>query len=147
MSLRDELEKAGYSSAKTANKRKQSATKAKTKTEKHQEHRNFCEVCEFIQPDVERFIHKNPRIDGEWICSNCADKNEILDDFRKTHQSDSAKNGRYRRYYGPTKDFSKQDNKVQKDNRNKKSASGNEKEEVKPSRYEIDDDGEKNFNC
>ncbi len=162
MSLKDALQKAGFQSAKIENERKQKLKKEKTKVEKHQEHRNFCEVCEFIQPDVERFKHKNPRIDAEWICSNCADKNEILDDFRLTHQSDSARNGRYRRYYGHTKDFSKEVNAVQKDNRNrpkykhdrnKNRNPGNQRSESRDNRkrggskYKIDDDGEKNFNC
>jgi superfamily II helicase len=161
MSLKDALKKAGLSSTKTVNERDQ---KQLTKAEKHQGHRNFCEVCEFIQPDVERFSHKHPRIDAEWICSNCADKNEILDDFRMTNQSDSAKKGTYRRYYGHIKDFKKVENVVQKDNRSSgkfkhdknkphrtagnqnrnRNGNGNKKPAAN---YKIDDDGEKNFNC
>ena len=163
MSLKDQLEKVGFKSKKAENERRLKKLKKEvTKTEKHQERRNFCEICEFIQPDVERFKHKNPRVDAEWICSNCADKNEILDDFRITHQSDSAINGRFRRYYGHTKDFSNENTNVQQDNRGKpnhrnqrsakkpysnqrsdnrnKTSSGNRK-------YIIDENGEKNFNC
>jgi superfamily II helicase len=146
MSLKDALKKAGFSNVKDENERKHKIKKEVTKSEKHQEHRNFCEVCEFIQPDVERFRHKHPRIDAEWICSNCADKNEILDEFRLTNQSDSARNGGYRRYYGPIKDFSKEKGYVQKPRENqKKSSRGNKKDQS--SRFNVDDDGEKNFNC
>lgn len=163
MSIKDALQKAGYQSSKTQNERKRKLHKEKTKVEKHQERRNFCEVCETIQPDVELFKHRNPRIDAEWICSNCADKNEILDDFRKTQQSDSARNGRYRRYYGHTRDLSKEDKKIHADNRrrpnykhdrDKKRNPGNHRNDrnqnrsKKPrSKYTIDENGEKNFNC
>ncbi len=165
MSLKDALMKAGFQSTKTQNERQRKLKKEKTKVEKHQEHRNFCEVCECVQPDVERFKHRNPRIDAEWICSNCADKNEILDDFRLTNQSDFSRNGRYRRYYGHTKDFSKEQNKVQKDERRKPKykhdkfatkSPGNQRSDNRgrngnrrgtKKNYTIDENGEKNFNC
>ena len=165
MSLKDALMKAGYTSSRTQNERQRKLTKEKTKTEKHQEQRNFCEVCECIHPDVERFRHRNPRIDAEWICSNCADKNEILDDFRVTAQSDFSKNGRYRRYYGHTRDFSKEAPKVAKDNRQKHKykqdrfkddSRGNRgpgrnkphnKTRKSSRRYTVDENGDKNFNC
>jgi superfamily II helicase len=147
MSLKDALKKAGYSTAKDENERQRKLKKEVTKTEKHQEHRNFCEVCEFIQPDVERFRHKHPRIDAEWICSNCADKNEILDEFRLTNQSDSARTGGYRRYYGPIKDFSKEKGHINTPNGKRKGVSDGNKKETRSSRYKVDDDGEKNFNC
>ena len=38
-----------------------------TKVEKFQGKRNFCEVCDTTQPDVERFKHKNSRKDTKWI--------------------------------------------------------------------------------
>ncbi len=117
MSLKDALLKAGLKSSKSQNERDFKPKKEKKKSEVHQERRNFCEVCECIHPDVERFIHRMPSIDAQWICVNCADMAKIHDDFRVTHQSDFAKNRQYRRYYGPTKDFSKEQNKVQKDNR------------------------------
>jgi ribosomal protein L37AE/L43A len=150
MSLKDALMKAGYKSTKNENERQRKLKKEKSKVEKHQEHRNFCEVCEFIQPDVERFKHKNPLVDAEWICSNCADKNEILDDFRVTNQSDSARNGRYRRYYGPMKDFSKEKDFVQKPKKNFKKRNNNGNSDSRgnrSSRYTLDENGEKNFNC
>ena len=174
MSLKDALLKAGYHSTKVENERQKKLKKEKTKSEKHQEHRNFCEVCETTQPDVERFKHRNPRIDAEWICSNCADKNEILDDFRLTAQSDSARSRRYRRYYGHTRDLSKEDNNLQKDNRprhkykhergrehnmgnrqdNRHEGRGrnqghnqNRRDGKPKTKYRIDENGEKNFNC
>ncbi|MBT3584317.1 MAG: hypothetical protein HN509_05395 [Halobacteriovoraceae bacterium] len=103
-SMKDALKKAGFKATKDNNERKHVAAKKKTDAQKHQEERNFCEVCELIQPDVERFVHRNPTVDAEWICSACVDKNEIHDKFRKTHQSDFAKKGRYRREFGPTRD-------------------------------------------
>ena len=173
MSLKDALSKAGFKTAKTENERKQKVSKEKTKVEKHQENRNFCEVCEAVHPDVERFKHKNSRIDAEWICSNCADKNEILDDFRLTNQSHFSKTGRYRRYYGHTRDFAKEKNLVQKDNRpekkykhdrnkhrnpgnqsrsaksndNRRRGNGNSNGNKSNSRYTVDENGDKNFNC
>ncbi len=117
MSLKDALQKAGLRSTKTENERQRKLAKEKTKTERHQERRNFCEVCECIQPDVERFKHRNPRIDAEWICVNCADKNEILDDFRLTGQSEFSRTARYRRYYGHTRNLDAEKDTVQKDNR------------------------------
>ncbi|MDP7321199.1 MAG: hypothetical protein QF441_11350 [Bacteriovoracaceae bacterium] len=160
MSLKDALLKAGFKSSKIENERQRKLSKEKTKTEKHQERRNFCEVCECTQPDVERFKHKNPRIDAQWICSNCADKNEILDDFRVTAQSEFSTSGRYRRYYGHTRDLSKE-SPVVKDNRKKTKYKherngyrnpGNQKRHAAGKkrtsrRYKIDENGEKNFNC
>lgn len=147
MSLKDALLKAGLKSTKTENERAKKLKKEKHKIEKHQEQRNFCEVCEFIQPDVERFRHRNPLIDAEWICVNCADKNQILDECRITNQSDSAKNGRYLRFYGPLKDFSKEQSFVKKPNEKQNSKNDNSKTKSKKKNYKIDDDGEKNFNC
>jgi len=141
-SMKDALLKVGIQTTKTKNERKFKATKDQVQSEKHQQHRNHCEVCDFIQPDVERFKHNNPLVDAEWICSNCADKSEILDSFRITNQSDHALKGSYRRQYGHTKDFTgKGDiNKV------KKPARQTEKKK-EASKFKVDDDGEKNFNC
>jgi hypothetical protein len=81
-----------------------------------------------------------------------------------TNQSDSAKKGNYRRYYGHIKDFKKVENVVQKDNRSSgkfkydknkphrtagnqnrnRNGNGNKKPAAN---YKIDEDGEKNFNC
>ncbi len=126
MSLKEALLKAGFQSSKIENERVRKVKKEKTKTEKHQEHRNFCEVCETIQPDVERFKHRNPRIDAEWICANCADKNDILDQFRLTNQSDFARSGRYRRFYGPMKDFSQEGLPQKKERRHAREGHGNQ---------------------
>lgn len=147
MSLKDAMLKAGLKSTKTENERQRKLKKEKHKIEKHQEQRNFCEVCEFIQPDVERFRHRNPLVDAEWICVNCADKNQILDECRQTNQSDSAKNGRYLRFYGPMKDFSKEKDYIKKPNNKNHSKSKNGNTKSKKKNYKIDDDGEKNFNC
>ena len=144
-SLKDALLKAGLSSTKVENERKTKYKKDKTKIEKHQEKRNFCEVCETTQPDVEHFKHRNARVDARWICVNCADKNEIHDKFRVTAQSDFNRQGRYQRFYGPTL-------KVGGSEWNAKAGkpkSDKSQDDVKKSepRYMVDDDGEKNFNC
>lgn len=101
-SLKDQLLKAGFNTGKTQNERPKIIKKEKTKAQGHQEQRNFCEVCELIQPDVERYKHRNPTIDAEWICLRCADKNEIDDKFRVTDQSDVNKKGFFRREHGIT---------------------------------------------
>lgn len=131
MSLKQALLKAGLKSSKTENMREQKPKKEKTKIEKHQEHRNFCEVCECIQPDVELFKHRNRLITAEWICVNCADKNEILDEFRVTQQSEFSRTKRYRRYYGPMKDFSKTKSFGPKN----REASGNRSPKTDPNSY------------
>jgi hypothetical protein len=102
MSLKDALLKAGIKTAKVENERKLRPKKDIVKSEIHQSMRNFCEVCQTTQPDVERFNHRMPTVDAQWICSNCADKNQIHDKFRVTEQSQFAKTNRYRRFYGPT---------------------------------------------
>lgn len=141
MSMKDALKKAGLNSSRTQNDRKQVAKKDIKNSERHQETRNFCEVCDLIQPDVERFVHKNPTIDAEWICSACADREQIHDQFRMTNQSEFSKSKRYRREFGPTQEFS---NKSSKHSGSK----GIRKEDLqKESDFNIDDDGSKNFNC
>lgn len=172
MSLKDAMQKVGLRSSKLENERQRKLKKEKTKAEKHQERRNFCEVCECIHPDVEQFKHKNSRIDAQWICVNCADKNEILDDFRVSAQSDFSIDGRYKRYYGHTVNLNEKKAAVQKDNRkphkhkndrhrdsnrtnnnSKRFSKGrndrtNRRQDSKPkARYTIDENGEKNFNC
>lgn len=145
-SLKDALKNAGLSSSKVENERKRKYKKDKTKVEKHQEKRNFCEVCETTQPDVEKFKHKHPRIDAQWICVNCADKNEIHDKFRVTAQSDFNIQGRYQRFYGPTLKIGGKewDPKAHKGQRPKNNKPHKKKKEPK---YRIDENGEKNFNC
>lgn len=145
MSLKEAMLKAGLKSSKVENERKSKYKKDKTKVEKFQEKRNFCEVCETTQPDVENFKHKNSRIDAQWICVNCADKNEIHDKFRTTAQSDFNRQGRYQRFYGPTEKIGggEWNAKAGKGPRPQKQES---KKKAEP-KYTLDEDGEKNFNC
>jgi hypothetical protein len=73
---------------------------------KHHHHlRTNCEECERSTPDVEYYQHKNRSLDKYWLCVTCADKNNILDEFRQTMQSQHAQNKMFRRGYGPTKIF------------------------------------------
>lgn len=104
--MKEALKDAGLNSTMTENMRDSAKGRDRNQTEKHQHSRNFCEVCELIMPDVERFKHKNPTVDAEWICVGCADKNNILDEFRLTNQSDFAKQKKYRREFGATKEAS-----------------------------------------
>ncbi len=178
MSLKDALMKAGVKSTKTQNMREYTGPKKEQKkSELHQQERNFCEVCQLIHPDVERFKHKNPTVDAEWICSACADREEILDQFRITNQSEFARVKRYRREYGATKDFSEvnynkegahkkeaksthgrgdrsnrgphgqKNAKTNKPNNYRKNDRSNQGRSKKKASYSIDEDGEKNFNC
>ncbi len=110
MSLKDALLKAGIKSSKNENERAKPKS-IKSNTEKHQQSRNFCEVCELIHPDVERFKHRIPLLDAQWICLSCADKEMVHDKFRVSAQSQFAKQGRYLREYGPT--LKPEDNKNQ----------------------------------
>ena len=88
-SLKDALLKAGLKSSKNENDRQKRKNWVEVKKSViHQEQRNYCEVCESIQPDVERYKHRNPIIEAQWICVSCADKNMIDDKFRVTVQSD-----------------------------------------------------------
>lgn len=101
-SLKDALKNAGFTSSKTQNERGNTRGKVMTKSEKNQFSRNFCEVCERTLPDVERYKHRNPTVDAQWICVGCADENMIEDRFRVTAQSDFAKSKRFKRFYGET---------------------------------------------
>ena len=144
MSLKEAMLKAGLKSTKTENEREYSGpTKNKKKSELHQQGRNFCEVCKFIQPDVERFKHKNPTVDAEWICSSCADKEEIHDEFRMTNQSEFAIAKRYRREFGATKYFSQSSSNAKLKNSKKPHS----KSKNKKAKFKISNKGEKNFNC
>lgn len=106
-SMKDALLKAGYKTAKMENERPKVNAKQKTQTQVHQEERNFCEVCNSVQPDVERYKHRNALIDAQWICTKCADENMIHDKFRVTAQSDYSKKKIFSRRFGPTLDPSK----------------------------------------
>ena len=106
-SLKDALKDAGFKGKKSMNERETVKKKdVRKEAVKHQAQRNFCEVCELIQPDVELYKHRNPVIhDAEWICSKCADENMVADKFRETNQSDFAKKKRFMRQFGETKKF------------------------------------------
>lgn len=149
MSLKDALAKAGLKTTKSENERQYKPKKEVAKVERHQETRIFCEVCETTQQDVERYKHKNRLIDAEWICVNCADKNSIHDDFRLTQQSHASKNKSFKRFYGPTQDFSKEtiakgkSNNLRPKFQNKKRPQDRERKK----NYVLDEKGEKNFNC
>lgn len=126
-SLKDALLKAGFKPAKTQNERPKatlnkappannSASRpsapprshvnpnppAPKKIHAHQASRNYCEVCDRTQPDVEQYKHRNPTVHGQWICISCADKNEIPDSTRVTAQSDMSKKKMFRRFFGST---------------------------------------------
>ena len=69
-SMKDALIKAGFKPKKGENERQKRAHWEKVKKSVvHQEQRNYCEVCESIQPDVERYKHRNPTITAQWICA------------------------------------------------------------------------------
>lgn len=108
-SLKDQLMEAGFRSNKMENHRSSAKGREVKQSEKHQVTRNYCEHCGLIHPDVERYKHNMPTTEAEWICLACVDKLMIDDRFRTTNQSDMAKRGMFRRYFGQTKDFSKVD--------------------------------------
>ena len=129
-SLKDALLKAGLQSSKTQNDRVQKKGTNLKQSEKHQYTRTFCEVCELDHGDVERYKHRNPTIDAEWICLGCADKNMIDDRFRVTMQSELSKKGNFRRYFGATKDPKEFDRNFKPKNpRNNRNADGNKKQQ------------------
>jgi len=107
-SLKDQLMQAGFKTAKMENERDSAKGRPEKESEKHQVTRNFCEHCELIHPDVEHYKHRMPTTDAEWMCLACADKLMIDDKFRATHQSDMAKRKMFRRFFGMTKDFSRE---------------------------------------
>lgn len=106
-SLKDQLMEAGFRSNKMENHRSSAKGREVKQAEKHQVTRNYCEHCGLIHPDVERYKHHMPTTEAEWICLACVDKLMIDDRFRVTNQSDMAKRGMFRRYFGQTKDFSR----------------------------------------
>lgn len=108
-SLKDQLMQAGFRSNKMENHRESAKGRERNQAEKHQTTRNFCEHCNLIHPDVERYKHRMPTTEAEWICLGCADKLMIDDKFRVTQQSDVSKKNMFRRFFGATKDFSKEE--------------------------------------
>jgi len=109
-SLRDQLMEAGFRSNKMENHRESTRGREKKQAEKHQTTRNFCEHCSLVHPDVELYKHRMPTTEAEWMCLSCVDKLMIDDRFRKTRQSDVSKKGMFRRYFGATKDFDREEN-------------------------------------
>ncbi len=109
--LKDALKQAGFEPSKTVRQNERPKVNNKVRRKKihtHQEHRNFCEVCEKTCPDVENYRHRNPVIHtARWICCGCADKYEIMDECRQTAQSDFSRRGTFRRFFGRTKKFPK----------------------------------------
>lgn len=107
-SLKDALMGAGLkptSDAKSQNVREKVTKKQMTETVVHQGQRNFCEVCDQVRPDVERYFHRNPTTDAEWICVRCADQLQIPDTFRKTAQSETSIKKMFRREFGATQNI------------------------------------------
>lgn len=101
--MKDALIKAGFKPKQKENERQKRAHWEKVKKSVvHQEQRNYCEVCDSIQPDVERYKHRNPTITAQWICASCADKNLIDDKYRVTSQSDFSIKKLFKREYGMT---------------------------------------------
>ena len=108
--LKNALEKAGFKATEPSKKKKtpsrQQSYQPRKKTHSHHKQRNTCEACQIICPDVELYEHRNPALqNARWICVPCADKNMLLDDQRKTAQSESSKQGTFRRYFGRTRKF------------------------------------------
>lgn len=108
-SLKEQLMEAGFRSNKMENHRESAKGRERKQAEKHQTTRNYCEHCGLIHPDVELYKHNMPTTEAEWICLGCADKLMIDDRFRVTQQSDVSKKKMFRRYFGATKDFSKEE--------------------------------------
>src|SRR5215471_15809896 len=100
-SLKEALLKAGFtSSPKPQPVKKEDQVKnvnPPPKKTPHQSIRTFCEECKNILPDVELYNHRNPSIGGNWLCTDCADKNCLPDEIRKTAQSEASRRGIFKR--------------------------------------------------
>jgi hypothetical protein len=75
---------------------------AEPPVKKHEHHfktRNFCDQCQKTLPDVELYEQRGRT---KWMCVLCADELMILDENRRTAQSDFSKKGMFRRQYGRT---------------------------------------------
>ncbi|RLA62828.1 MAG: hypothetical protein DRQ88_05445 [Epsilonproteobacteria bacterium] len=102
-SLKDQLMKAGFKSTeKVKVKKTRFDNTRKKKTHSHHGHRTFCENCKGILPDVEFYDHRVPEVTGKWICTDCADKNWVPDETRKTAQSEAARRNIFKRNFGRT---------------------------------------------
>ncbi|MBP9674488.1 MAG: hypothetical protein KBD63_05275 [Bacteriovoracaceae bacterium] len=108
--LKDALLKAGVKpTEKVAPKKKVAppAPQVKKEMHSHQVHRNICELCNRTTQDVEYYNHRNAIVRVKWLCLICADQNSIADNFRESNQSEDARRGAFRRFYGATKKFPK----------------------------------------
>ena len=106
-SLQDALFKAGVVKKGKKTEKKGLENKKQEKHEKkkihsHQEHQTTCENCSRTYPDVERYKHRSPVVNGQWLCQNCADEFMISDEFRLTSQSEYNRSGIFRRRFGKT---------------------------------------------
>ncbi|TDJ04485.1 MAG: hypothetical protein E2O68_08125 [Deltaproteobacteria bacterium] len=102
-SLKEQLMKAGFKATEKVKVVKpRFDNRRKKKTHTHHEHRTFCENCKNILPDVEFYNHRVPEVTGKWICTDCADKNWVPDETRKTAQSEASRNRIFKRSYGRT---------------------------------------------
>ena len=111
-SLKEALLKAGFvSKEKLAPKPRRQAVPAKKKTVgflegKHLHHlRTECEACRKSAPDVEYYEHSKKSLAAKWLCIQCPDAENILDNFRQTVHSEQAMRRLFQRRYGPTKVF------------------------------------------
>ena len=136
-SLKDALKNAGFRQSNQENERERKAKFSKVKNSvNHQAQRNYCEVCETIQPDVEKYNHRNPTITARWICSSCADKNLIDDKFRVTAQSDFSIKKTFKREYGATrKDLTSQEGQKRHIDKGRKDRQDNRNDRSKKSKY------------
>lgn len=104
--LKDQLEKLGLRPTWNENSEKnynEQERKPKPKLiTPSQGSRNHCESCDKIAPDVEFYDHQNKVLRAKWLCTRCADRFAIHDDFRRSAQSDFSKKRAFRREYGPT---------------------------------------------
>ena len=103
--LKEALLKAGLKPTQVQKKENERAPIPKKKVTEsvvHQEQRTFCEECQQVRPDVEFYVHRHPTTEAQWICLRCVDQLQILDQFRKTAQSDVSIKKMFRRSYGPT---------------------------------------------
>ncbi len=108
--LKDALLKAGVKpSEKVSTPKKIIPQKPVIKKEmhSHQVHKNICELCNRTAQDVEYYNHRNAIVRVKWLCLSCADQNSISDNFRESNQSEDARRGVFRRFYGATKKFPK----------------------------------------
>lgn len=105
--LKRALLKAGFASTEQMVVKERQPKKKVPLSEEQKGHeiRVQCEVCMNFTNDIERYDHRDRRIDKQWLCVKCADEHQITDECRSTHQSPNARSGSFRRQYGRTKHF------------------------------------------